>query len=345
MGSKAVKSIEKDSFVCYFDLSILILSFAMLVADIVLYDDLPLISLIADIAIADYVFLMYPNKIDGSLGAVIICYVMLLLLLAYYAIMVAVPEWRPDMLDWKPFVQGFLCLSALIPFFYFCLLDEMIVETHCRVFGMTLLLALGLLSVIIHFLPIGFGDHILSMILMLLVTMDLLLCSRNMFGYYPFMADSPFFNGSDAPVSRPMPDDPLSSDDKKKTLFDAVEGYMSVNKPYLNEDFELADLALSMFSNKTYLSKTINLMSGQNFRQYVNKYRVENAIRLMKEDPHMRMMEVSYLSGFHNSVTFNMAFKNITNQTPSDWYRDYRDSLKVAEKNSAKLMKIHRGDV
>lgn len=111
---------------------------------------------------------------------------------------------------------------------------------------------------------------------------------------------------------------------RKARLYEKVQSVMETKRPYLDEDFSLQDLATEVFTNKTYLSKTINLFSGRNFRQYVNYYRVQYSIELMKQDKHLRVSELAMMSGFHTVVTYNMAFKLNTNETPSEYLQKLR---------------------
>lgn len=117
--------------------------------------------------------------------------------------------------------------------------------------------------------------------------------------------------------------DKSEEDAKMNNLYRRVIMYMEERKPYLDQDFDMSILADSMLTNKLYLSKTINILSGRNFRQFVNYYRIQRAMELLKADPRLRVNEVSEMSGFHSSVSFNMAFKVNTGKTPSEWIHNY----------------------
>jgi len=94
---------------------------------------------------------------------------------------------------------------------------------------------------------------------------------------------------------------------------------MELRKPFLVEGFSLEDLANALFTNKLYLSQTINSCSGRNFRNYVNSYRVMYAMEIFKKNNRLRVGDLSNLAGFHTPVSFNMAFKLIMNESPSVW--------------------------
>ena len=109
-------------------------------------------------------------------------------------------------------------------------------------------------------------------------------------------------------------------------LFRRVENYMQREKPFLDDGFTLLGLASELATNKSLVSKAINLNSGKNFCQYANKYRVEYAVAMMKRDKRLRVGEVSIMSGFHSVASFNMAFKLFMNDTPSEYMRTLHSS-------------------
>ena len=115
----------------------------------------------------------------------------------------------------------------------------------------------------------------------------------------------------------------VEADRKMDNLYKRVMMFMDEKKPYLDPAFDMKTLSERMYSNKLYLSKTINLLSGRNFRQFINYHRVQYAISLFKADPKLKVGEVSEMSGFNSSVSFNMAFKVNTGKTPREWIQDY----------------------
>lgn len=109
-------------------------------------------------------------------------------------------------------------------------------------------------------------------------------------------------------------------DEHMNTIYAKVLKYMDSKKPYLQESFTIEDMADAVFTNKVYLSKTINYFSGRNYRQFINYYRISYARELMEKDRRLKVVEVAMMSGFHSVVTFNMAFKLFTSMTPSAYY-------------------------
>lgn len=112
--------------------------------------------------------------------------------------------------------------------------------------------------------------------------------------------------------------------DRMKRLYGRVLAYMEENKPFLRPEFSLGDLATAVFTNKTYLSRVINLYSGRNYRQFINHYRTMYAVELIRKDSKLSVSELSMMSGFSSPVTFNMAFRINMNVTPGNYRREYK---------------------
>ncbi|MGN1225881.1 MAG: helix-turn-helix domain-containing protein, partial [Candidatus Cryptobacteroides sp.] len=112
----------------------------------------------------------------------------------------------------------------------------------------------------------------------------------------------------------------LSEDTRKlKMLFYKIEQIMKEQKPYLDGDFCVEDLARMVCSSKSYVSKAINMIGRSNFRPYINSYRVKYAADLIRRDPRMKMSEVASMSGFNSLPTFNSSFKSQMSMRPKDY--------------------------
>lgn len=98
-----------------------------------------------------------------------------------------------------------------------------------------------------------------------------------------------------------------------------LEAWMASEKPYMNPDFRLMDLRAVLPLNRTYLSQLINAEYGCNFYQYVTNYRIEEAKRLMREHPEMKMQEISEQCGFSSPTVFGRVFTKEVGVLPSEW--------------------------
>ncbi len=119
-------------------------------------------------------------------------------------------------------------------------------------------------------------------------------------------------------------------DDRKMgALYRRVMSFMNEQQPYLDSSVDLEFFARKLFTNRVYLSRTINVFSGRNFRQFINWHRIEYSLSLMKKDPHLRLEEVSQMSGFNSTVSFNMSFKMFKGMTPREWLDTYREAVGI----------------
>ena len=124
--------------------------------------------------------------------------------------------------------------------------------------------------------------------------------------------------GLDHALSQPLPDSRMS------TMYSRILTVMEEKKPYLDESFSMTDLSRMVYVNPSYVSRAINNCSGYNFSRFTNGYRIDYAMDLIRRDPHLRMTEVTTMSGFHNVVSFNSSFRAIVGKTPSEFQREVR---------------------
>ena len=115
-------------------------------------------------------------------------------------------------------------------------------------------------------------------------------------------------------------------------LYDRCCRFMVERRPFLVIDYQLQDLANSLYTNRSYLSKTINRFSGKNFRSYVNYYRVMYAMELFRANMSLRIIDLAELSGFRSESSFLNSFRSVMGEAPSIWCarirKKYRDKLK-----------------
>ena len=113
------------------------------------------------------------------------------------------------------------------------------------------------------------------------------------------------------------------TDNEKAQILQRLEHIVRAEKPYLQSDLTIDQLAEKINTSSKKLSQTINASFRQNFFDYVNTYRIEEAKRIMKEslDPKLTVLEVMYQSGFNSKSSFNSIFRKETGRTPSEFRR------------------------
>lgn len=102
-------------------------------------------------------------------------------------------------------------------------------------------------------------------------------------------------------------------------LMERLRQLMDEQKPYLNPDLKLQDVADMLGTNRTYITNAIKESCGQTFSLFVNTYRVEYAKQLLSRQPDMKMIALATKAGFTTDGSFFRTFKAITGTTPKEW--------------------------
>ncbi|VXD18884.1 AraC family transcriptional regulator [Marinoscillum sp. 108] len=99
-----------------------------------------------------------------------------------------------------------------------------------------------------------------------------------------------------------------------------VKRYMEEDKGYLNNDLKLQYMADELAISANHISQVVNELEGCNFTDFVNRYRVQEAKRLLQDEAHhYKIIQIAYLAGFNNKATFNSAFKKFVGVPPSQF--------------------------
>ncbi len=100
-----------------------------------------------------------------------------------------------------------------------------------------------------------------------------------------------------------------------------IRALMERERLYLDPDLTLQQLADRLDISPKELSKTLNQGFGVNFFTFVNRYRVEEVIRQMKDpaNDHLSLLGIAFQSGFNSKTTFNTVFKKVLGKTPSQF--------------------------
>ncbi len=129
----------------------------------------------------------------------------------------------------------------------------------------------------------------------------------------------------------------------KKTLFiirnnfkDIIESISQINEEYndedklinnmknyiyenYNDDIMLIDISQYCNISTAYCSTLFKKLSNTNFKEFLNKYRIEKACELISNNPNIKTKELSSQVGFNSSNSFIRAFKKELNMTPKNY--------------------------
>lgn len=96
---------------------------------------------------------------------------------------------------------------------------------------------------------------------------------------------------------------------------------METDKPYLDRDLSIHDLASITGIPRHHITQVLNEKHGKNFFTFINEYRVKEVISRFGDpvNNNYTILAIAYDSGFNSKTTFNSIFKVQTGMTPSEF--------------------------
>lgn len=108
-----------------------------------------------------------------------------------------------------------------------------------------------------------------------------------------------------------------AEEDEDNIYNKAFKELVSYINTHYAEEMKLNKLAKMFFINENYCCSLFNKYYGMSFSKYVNKVRIEAAIKLFDENKTLSSSEVAHLCGYVSYQHFNKRFKEIMGVLPS----------------------------
>ncbi len=117
----------------------------------------------------------------------------------------------------------------------------------------------------------------------------------------------------------------LTNRESKKYLKKLIE-VMEREKPYLDPELTLPRLAEKINVGKEVLSQVINRELYLNFNAFLNRYRVEEAKKKLRDPKENRfvVLKIAFDVGFNTKSSFNAVFRKMTGMSPSQYRETYQ---------------------
>ncbi|TDO72822.1 AraC-like DNA-binding protein [Flavobacterium chryseum] len=121
----------------------------------------------------------------------------------------------------------------------------------------------------------------------------------------------------------PEVEDKLTStnvqDDLISSQISTLKQYMAEKEPFLDPSLTIQELANQIDIPVRELSVLINHKMDQHFFDFVNEYRIQKAMNILKDQSksQLTVLEILYEVGFNSKSSFNTSFKKYTNLTPT----------------------------
>jgi len=99
---------------------------------------------------------------------------------------------------------------------------------------------------------------------------------------------------------------------------------MRTQQPYLNPFLTVQELAEKVQIPAKDLSVLINSYMDKHFFDFVNEYRIEKAMEILKDplQKDLTVLKILYQVGFNSKSSFNTSFKKYTGKTPTDFRKN-----------------------
>jgi AraC-like DNA-binding protein len=106
-------------------------------------------------------------------------------------------------------------------------------------------------------------------------------------------------------------------------LFTELREVFDQQKLYLDPELNLKTVIRILGTNKKYLYQAISENSNNNFRTFLNRYRVDEAKKVMEErikaNQDLNLSELYTFAGFNSTTSFYRAFRHITGLSPREY--------------------------
>jgi AraC-like DNA-binding protein len=105
-----------------------------------------------------------------------------------------------------------------------------------------------------------------------------------------------------------------------------LSSLMENGKLFLKNDLNLPTVAEKLGVSIHEASFLINETEKDNFYTFINKYRIEEAKRLLASDKmdELNIVGIAFASGFNSKTTFNTTFKKMVGVSPSQYSKEQR---------------------
>jgi AraC-like DNA-binding protein len=113
------------------------------------------------------------------------------------------------------------------------------------------------------------------------------------------------------------------TDKRADEIVQELKVYIEKEKAFLENDFNLRALSSKTNISSHDISQALNQFLNQNFADFVNQYRVNYFIEIIRTEGYSKytLTALSELCGFNSKSSFFRAFKKIKNTTPAEYIK------------------------
>ena len=109
----------------------------------------------------------------------------------------------------------------------------------------------------------------------------------------------------------------VTSEQNEPSMISRAKNFIDQHQ---GEEISLPQVAASVNSSAFYFCKMFKQATGLTFTEYLARIRIEKVKNLLM-NPHKRISEVAYETGFQSLSQFNRVFRRVAGESPSIWRR------------------------
>lgn len=91
------------------------------------------------------------------------------------------------------------------------------------------------------------------------------------------------------------------------------------DKRYLGHEVGIEILGKDLGINRTYISNYINDTYHCNFNTWLHRMRIEDAKKIISENPDLNMGQIAVMTGYNDQAHFSKQFKFVAGISPMKW--------------------------
>ena len=100
----------------------------------------------------------------------------------------------------------------------------------------------------------------------------------------------------------------------------AIQQVLAGTKERYYQKISIETFSEELGVSSSYLSRKFKEATGQTYLDFLNRYRVQQAVRLLEKGTY-KVYEVSDMTGFSDYKYFSSVFKKYTDSSPSDFVK------------------------
>jgi AraC-like DNA-binding protein len=166
--------------------------------------------------------------------------------------------------------------------------------------------------------------HNLGGIMFLLLSLSLLVFPQILYGFpiYTEIADA---RKTKTPVIQQKVDVNIVDEDDEENPFielrDQINAYLADEKPYLNPDFSIGDMAAALKVPQHHVSYCLRALFKQSFPKLKTTLRIQYALQLMNSSDfeHLSIEGIGQMAGFSSRSSFYSAFQTEMGCSPGEY--------------------------